>query len=76
MTNRSPFRYMKPGPGFLNHLTWARGPSHPCLAKSMQEHREIKDAILDTNAEKAAILMRDHIMLQGQRLSLLLQVTN
>jgi DNA-binding FadR family transcriptional regulator len=42
----------------------------------MQEHREIKDAILDTNAEKAAILMRDYIMLQGQRLSLLLQVTN
>ena len=49
---------------------------HNRLAKSMQEHREIKDAILDTNAEKAAILMRDHIMLQGQRLPLLLQVTN
>jgi len=26
MTKRSPFRYMKPGPGFLNHLAWARGP--------------------------------------------------
>ena len=67
---------MNLGPGFLHHLAWARGPSHPCLAKSMQEHRQIKDAILDTNAEKAAILMRDHIMLQGQRLPLLLQVTN
>ena len=26
MTKHSPFRYFKPGPGFLNHLAQARGP--------------------------------------------------
>lgn len=46
------------------------------LAKSIQEHREIKNTILDGNAEKAANLMRDHIMLQGQRLPLLLRNAN
>ena len=49
---------------------------HNRLAKSIQEHREIKNAILDGNAEKAANLMRDHIMLQGQRLPLLLRNAN
>jgi DNA-binding GntR family transcriptional regulator len=49
---------------------------HNRLAKSIQEHREIKNAILDGNAKKAANLMRDHIMLQGQRLPLLLRNAN
>tara|TARA_B110000003_G_scaffold21776_1_gene21048 strand:- start:207 stop:848 length:642 start_codon:yes stop_codon:yes gene_type:complete len=49
---------------------------HNRLAKSIQEHREIQNAILDANADKAANLMRDHIMLQGQRLPLLLRTTS
>jgi len=49
---------------------------HNRLAKSIEEHREIKEAILEANNQKAANLMRDHIMLQGQRVPLLLRNTN
>jgi hypothetical protein len=31
MTKHSPFCYMKPGPGFLDHLAWARGPGSKSL---------------------------------------------
>ena len=43
------------------------------LAQSTQEHDEIKNAIADGNGSIAADLMRSHMMLQGQRLPLLLQ---
>jgi DNA-binding GntR family transcriptional regulator len=43
------------------------------LEKSVQEHQEIFDAIMAGDGEKARILMRDHMMLQGQRLPSLIQ---
>lgn len=43
------------------------------LEKSAQEHQEIFDAILAGDGEKARLLMRDHMMLQGQRLPSILQ---
>ena len=49
---------------------------HNRLAKSIEEHREIKEAILEANNQKTANLMRDHIMLQDQRIPLLLRNTN
>ncbi|MEM9912457.1 MAG: GntR family transcriptional regulator [Pseudomonadota bacterium] len=43
------------------------------LAQSTQEHREIMTAIFDGDSAQAADLMRSHMMLQGQRLPLILQ---
>ncbi|MEM7172155.1 MAG: GntR family transcriptional regulator [Pseudomonadota bacterium] len=43
------------------------------LPKSVEEHREIMLAIFDGDGEQAAQLMRDHMMLQGKRVPLLLQ---
>jgi DNA-binding GntR family transcriptional regulator len=43
------------------------------LEKSVQEHQEIFDAIMAGDGDKARILMRDHMMLQGQRLPSLIQ---
>ncbi|MBO6510737.1 MAG: GntR family transcriptional regulator [Roseibium sp.] len=43
------------------------------LEKSVQEHQEIFDAILAGDGDKARLLMRDHMMLQGQRLPSILQ---
>jgi DNA-binding GntR family transcriptional regulator len=43
------------------------------MEKSVQEHQEIFDAIMEADGEKARILMRDHMMLQGQRLPSLIQ---
>jgi hypothetical protein len=36
MTKHSPFRYFKPGPGFLNHLAQARGPGTKSQGSSGQ----------------------------------------
>ncbi|NOR62467.1 MAG: FCD domain-containing protein [Rhodobacteraceae bacterium] len=38
------------------------------LEKSIEEHRQICDAILKKDGAKANVLMRDHMMLQGMRL--------
>ncbi len=38
------------------------------LKKSTEEHKEICQAILDGEGEKARDLMRDHMMLQGKRM--------
>jgi len=38
------------------------------LEKSVEEHAEICDAILAGDGDKASMLMRDHMMLQGKRL--------
>lgn len=43
------------------------------LKQSTQEHHDIMTAIFDGDAAKASDLMRSHMMLQGQRLPLLLQ---
>jgi DNA-binding GntR family transcriptional regulator len=43
------------------------------MEKSVQEHQEIFDAIMEGDGEKVRILMRDHMMLQGQRLPSLIQ---
>lgn len=43
------------------------------LAQSTQEHEEIKNAIVEGDGSRAADLMRSHMMLQGQRLPLLIQ---
>lgn len=43
------------------------------LSQSTREHEEIKNAIADGDGVRAADLMRSHMMLQGQRLPLLLQ---
>jgi len=43
------------------------------LPQSVIEHEEIMLAIFDGKGEEAARLMRDHMMLQGKRLPLLLQ---
>lgn len=43
------------------------------LPRSVEEHREIMEAIEAGNGELAANLMRDHMMLQGKRLPMLLQ---
>ncbi|MEM9105686.1 MAG: FCD domain-containing protein [Pseudomonadota bacterium] len=43
------------------------------LPQSVGEHEQIMQAIFDGNGEEAARLMRDHMMLQGTRLPLLLQ---
>mgnify|MGYP001799517826 FL=1 len=43
------------------------------LSQSTQEHEEIRNAIADGEGARAAELMRSHMMLQGQRLPLLLQ---
>lgn len=44
------------------------------LAKSIQEHAVICEAILAGEGEKASELMRDHIMLQGKRLPAVLKI--
>lgn len=43
------------------------------LVQSSREHRDIRDAILDGDGARAADLMRSHMLLQGQRLPLVLQ---
>ena len=43
------------------------------LAQSVEEHRAILDSILAGEGDHADELMRDHMMLQGQRLPILLQ---
>lgn len=43
------------------------------LPQSVREHEAIMRAIFDGNGEEAARLMRDHMLLQGKRLPLLLQ---
>ncbi|MEM8812433.1 MAG: GntR family transcriptional regulator [Pseudomonadota bacterium] len=43
------------------------------LSQSSQEHRDIQAAIFNGGGSRAADLMRAHMMLQGQRLPLLLQ---
>lgn len=43
------------------------------LEKSLEEHREISEAIFDKNGLHANNLMRDHMMLQGSRLPSLLK---
>ncbi|MDG4719998.1 GntR family transcriptional regulator [Thalassospira sp. GO-4] len=43
------------------------------LEQSFEEHVNIKDAVLAGNGAEADFLMRDHMMLQGQRLPLLLR---
>ena len=44
------------------------------LAKSIQEHTIICEAILAGEGEKASELMRDHILLQGKRLPAVLKM--
>ncbi|MEM8572622.1 MAG: GntR family transcriptional regulator [Pseudomonadota bacterium] len=44
------------------------------LARSVEEHAEILKAISDNDVARADELMRDHMMLQGKRVPLLLQV--
>ena len=44
------------------------------IAKSTEEHAVICEAILAGEGEKASELMRDHIMLQGQRLPAVLKI--
>ncbi|MEM7404742.1 MAG: GntR family transcriptional regulator [Pseudomonadota bacterium] len=41
------------------------------LAQSVQEHREIMDVLVKGNGHDAARLMRDHMLLQGKRIPLL-----
>lgn len=43
------------------------------MPQSLSEHGQIMEAILDGAGTEAARLMRDHMMLQGKRLPLLLQ---
>ena len=43
------------------------------LPKSVKEHQEIMEAIFDGKGSRAAQLMRDHMLLQGKRVPLLLQ---
>jgi DNA-binding FadR family transcriptional regulator len=43
------------------------------LETSLQEHKEICDAIFANDGARANTLMRDHMMLQGQRLPSLLK---
>lgn len=43
------------------------------LAVSLQEHAKIYETILAGNGEEADRLMRDHMMMQGKRLPILLQ---
>lgn len=43
------------------------------LEKSLQEHKEISDAIFANDGLRANSLMRDHMMLQGSRLPSLLK---
>lgn len=45
------------------------------LPRSVEEHAEIMKAILDGKSARADDLMRDHMMLQGQRVPLLLQAS-
>ncbi len=46
---------------------------HGRLPRSTEEHAEIMAAILENEAGRADDLMRDHMMLQGQRVPMLLQ---
>ena len=39
------------------------------MARSLQEHREIYDAIESGNAEAAEEAMRQHVLIQGERFS-------
>ena len=39
MTKHSPFCYIKPGPGFLNHLAQARGPGTGSQEPRALDHR-------------------------------------
>ncbi len=43
------------------------------LAKSVDEHREIFDAILSGDGRQASDLMRDHMMMQGQRVPAIIE---
>ena len=43
------------------------------LSQSLQEHRDIMQAIVQGDSVSAGDLMRDHVMLQGKRLPLMLQ---
>ncbi|MEM8957324.1 MAG: GntR family transcriptional regulator [Pseudomonadota bacterium] len=43
------------------------------LPRSVEEHAEIMKAIFENEAVRADDLMRDHLMLQGQRVPMLLQ---
>ena len=43
------------------------------LAKSVEEHKQIYEAILDGDENKASDLMRQHMMLSGKRLPLMIK---
>lgn len=43
------------------------------LVKSVYEHREICDAILAGEGDKASEMMRDHMMMQGQRVPAIIE---